>query len=193
MAAPPPVPAFKTISASMRVDALLSDWRAEIDPAQPTPEKERQLYERAWQAYLEGDYGFGLWCWHECDRLINALGGGIREATKVLGPGHYLGFSHRKAIAEKIPVELIYRPRKGDMSTPRPEAFVLPHYIVLCVYVVRARSGDRKSKAQLEIALGELEERWRADPYLKFFESFRNLIEREGSGGSAASPGAPPG
>jgi hypothetical protein len=192
MASPPPVPTFKAISATMRVDALISDWRAELPPELSGEEKERRLYERVWQAYLEGDYGFGLWCWHECDRLTNALGGSVREATRVLGPGHYLGFSHRRAIAERVPPELIYRPRKGDMSTPRTEAFVLPHYQVLCVYAVRAETGDRKAKAQLEIALGEIEERRRADPYLTHFETFRQLMERKRSAAPAPPPGAPP-
>jgi hypothetical protein len=178
MASPPPVPAFTTLSATMRVDALVSDWRAELDPELSGEAKERALYARAWQAYLEGDYGFGLWCWHECDRLTNAFGS-VREANRVLGPGRYLGFTHRRALAERVPAELIYRPRKGDMSTPRPEAFVLPHYQVLCVYAVRAEAGDRKAKAQLEIALGELEDRRRADPYLRHFETFRQLLERQ--------------
>lgn len=196
MSTPAPVPPFKTISASMRVDALVSDWRAEIDVELSSEEKERRLYERVFESYLEGDYGFGVWCWHECDRLINAFGGSVREATRVLGAGRYLGFSHRRAIAEKVPVELIYRPRKGDMSTPRPEAFVLPHYIVLCVYAVRAQSGDPKAKAQLEIALGELEERRRADPYLRYFETFRTLLDKDAAPAPAeaapARPARPP-
>ncbi len=185
MATPPPPPAFKSISPTMRVDALISDWRAELPVEASVEEKERRLYDRAWAAYLEGDYGFGLWCWHECDRLTNALAGSVREATRVLGPGHYLGFSHRRAIAEKVPVELIYRPRKGDMSTPRTEAYVLPHYQVLCVYAVRAESGDRKARAQLEIALGEIEDRRRADPYMVHFDTFRKLLERLRAKGSA--------
>jgi hypothetical protein len=179
MAGPAPVPTFKTLSPTMRVDALLSDWRAELPPELSPAERERKLYDAAWAAYLEGDYGFGLWCWHECDRLTIALGGGLREATRLLGPGKYLGFSHRKAIAERVPIELVHRPRKGEMSTPRTEAIVLPHYQVLCVYAVRAEGGDRKAKAQLEIALGELEERRRADPYLSFFETFRQLLGRQ--------------
>ncbi|HEV2317843.1 MAG TPA: hypothetical protein VGV89_09785 [Thermoplasmata archaeon] len=187
MASPPPVPEFKSFSATMRVDALVSDWRAEVAPELKTEEKERALYERIWEAYLEGDYGFGLWCWHECDRLTNALGGSIREATRVVGAGRYLGFSHRKAIALKVPLELVYRPRKGDMSTPRPEALVLPHYQVLCVYAVRAEGDDKKAKAQLEIALGELEDRRRADPYLKHFETFRQLLERQRAKTSATT------
>jgi hypothetical protein len=187
MATPPPVPQYKTLSATMRVDALISDWRAELEPELPTKEKERQLYSQAWEAYLEGDYGFGLWCWHECDRLTNALGGSIREATGIVGAGKYLGFSHRKAIALKVPLELVYRPRKGDMSTPRPDALVLPHYQVLCVYAVRAESNDKKAKAQLEIALGELEDRRRADPYLKHFETFRQLLDRQRAKAGAAA------
>ncbi|MCI4360317.1 MAG: hypothetical protein L3J91_01295 [Thermoplasmata archaeon] len=186
MAEPAPVPALKAFSASMRVDALLSDWRAELAPELGSEERERSLYGSAWNAYLDGDYGFALWCWFECDRLTNAFNGGVREVTRVLGPGHYFGFSHRKAVAEAVPVERVYRPRKGDMSTPRTDAIVLPHYQALCVYLVRARSGDRKSQAQLEIALGELEERRRADPFLKHFETFRRLLERPASTPSPA-------
>lgn len=199
-AEPPAAPVeFKSISATMRVDALVSDWRAEIPPELSQEARERALYERAWEAYQEGDYGFGLWCWHECDRLTNALGGSVREANRVLGPGHYLGFSHRRALAARVPPELIYRPRKGDMSTPRPEAFVLPHYQVLCVYAVRAEGGDRKAKAQLEIALGELEVRRRTDPYLVHFETFRRLLGLKGTpvgeepGGKASAPPDRPG
>jgi hypothetical protein len=188
MAGPAPVPPLKTFSASMRVDALISDWRAALAPELSTEEKERKLYDPAWEAYLEGDYGFGLWCWHECDRLSIALGGSIRDATRLLGPGRYLGFSHRRAIAEQVPLELVYRPRKGDMSTPRTEAIILPHYQTLCVYAVRAEGGDRKAKAQLEIALGELEDRRRADPYLAFFETFRQLLQRQRERGSGAAP-----
>jgi hypothetical protein len=189
MAEPAAVPKLKAFSASMRVDALLSDWRAALDPGLGSEERERALYESAWDAYLEGDYGFGLWCWYECDRLTNAFNGAVREVTRVLGPGHYLGFSHRKALAEAVPIERVYRPRKGDMSTPRTDAIILPHYQALCVYLVRARSGDRKSHAQLEIAVGELEDRRRADPFLKHFETFRRLLERPAA--PAAAPEVP--
>ena len=177
----------------MRVDVLISDWRAGLAPELSEEEKERALYGMAWEAYLEGDYGFGLWCWHECDRLTNNLGGNVREVTRVLGPGRYFGFSHRKAVALAVPVDRIYRPRKGDMSTPRTDAFVLPHYQVLCVYLVRAASGDPKAKAQLEIALLELEERRRADPFLRHFETFRDLLNRTSqSPPPVPAPVAPP-
>jgi hypothetical protein len=179
MADPPEVPAFRELSPSMRVDALLSDWKAGLPPELSAEEREQRLYAQAWDAYLAGDYGFGLWCWHECDRLTNALGGSVREVTRVLGPGRYLGFSHRRALAERVPIERVYRPRKGDMSTPRPDAIVLPNYQLLCVYLVRAASGDRKAQAQFEIALGELEERRRTDPYLRHFETFRSLLDRQ--------------
>jgi hypothetical protein len=169
---------MKEFSPTMRVDVLVSDWKAGLDPELPEEERERQLYARAWEAYRDGDYGFGLWCWHECDRLTNNLNGNIREVTRVLGPGHYFGFSHRKAVAMAVPIERIYRPRKGDMSTPRTDAFVLPHYQVLCVYLARADAGDPKARALLEIALGELEDRRRADPFLRHFETFRDLLAR---------------
>ncbi|HXW67056.1 MAG TPA: hypothetical protein VEL82_04170 [Thermoplasmata archaeon] len=192
MAAPAPVPAQREFSPSMRVDVLISDWRAALDPELGEEERERALYARAWEAYLEGDYGFGLWCWHECDRLTNNLNGNVREVTRILGPGRYFGFSHRRAVAAAVPVERIYRPRKGDMSTPRPDAFVLPHYQALCVYLVRAASGDPKAKAQLEIALLELEERRRADPFLRHFETFRELLARSPSTPAPAPTVAPP-
>ena len=176
----------------MRVDVLISDWRAGLEPERSEEEKEHELYGRAWEAYLEGDFGFGLWCWHECDRLTNNLNGNVREVTRILGPGRYFGFSHRRAVAEAVPVDRIYRPRKGDMSTPRPDAFVLPHYIVLCVYLVKAMSGDPKSKAQLEIALLELEERRRADPFLRHFVTFRDLLTRTSRAPEAAAPASPP-
>ncbi len=172
------VPEFRTISPTQRVDIYISDWRAELLPEWSPEEKERRLYERAWAAYQEGDYGFGLWLWHECDRITLALGGNVREATRILGPGKYFGFSHRKAVAEKVPIECVHRPRKGDMSTPRPDAFALPHYQVLCVYALRAASGDAPAKAQYEIALGELELMRRADPYLRYFDTFRDLLQR---------------
>jgi len=172
----------------MRVDLLISDWKAAIDPELPQEERERRLYGQAWDAYQEGDYGFGLWCWHECDRLTNNLNGNIREVTRILGPGHYFGFSHRRVVAEAVPVDRIYRPRKGDMSTPRPDAFVLPHYQVLCVYLIRAASGDPKAKATLEIALGELEDQRRADPFLKHFETFRDLLARTTASPAVAGP-----
>lgn len=175
---PAPVPAYKSLSATMRVDALVSDWRAELDPELSDEARERQLYDRCWAEYLTGDFGFGLWCWRECDRLILAMGGNLRAVTAVLGPGRYLGFSHRLALADRVPLELVYRPRKGDMSTPRTGAIVLAPYQLLCVYAVRASQGDRKAKAQLDIALGELEERRRADPYVRYFENFRALLER---------------
>jgi hypothetical protein len=187
VSAPAGVPVLKEFSPSMRVDVLISDWRAGLDPATPEEEKEHQLYGLAWEAYTDGDFGFGLWCWHECDRLTNNLNGNVREVTRILGPGRYFGFSHRRAIAEQVPVDRIYRPRKGDMSTPRTDAFVLPHYQVLCVYLVKASSGDPKARAQLEIALLELEERRRADPFLRHFETFRDLWTR-----TSATPGAPP-
>jgi hypothetical protein len=38
--------------------------------------------------------------------------------------------------------------------------------------------GDSKAKALYEIALLDLEDRRRTDPYLKFFETFRDLLER---------------
>jgi hypothetical protein len=180
---------MREFSPSMRMDVLISDWRAALDPELSEEEKERTLYGKAWEAYLDGDYGFGLWCWHECDRLTDNLNGNIREVTRILGPGRYFGFSHRKAVAEAVPVDRIYRPRKGDMSTPRTDAFVLPHYQVLCVYLVRSLSGDPKAKAQLEIALLELDERRRADRFLKYFETFRELLTRT-SGKSSAPPAA---
>ncbi len=188
MAKPAEVPPLLEFSPSMRVDVMISDWRANLDPELSTEEKEHRLYEQAWKSYLEGDYGFGLWCWHECDRLTNAFGGGLREVTRVLGPGRYFGFSHRRAIAEKLPLEKVYRPRKGDMSRPRPDALVLPAYQMLCVYLVRAKAGDPKAKAQLEIALGELEDRRRADPYLRYFDTFHDLLEREVKSPDASSP-----
>jgi hypothetical protein len=192
MSGAPDVPAMKEFSPSMRVDLLISDWKAALDPELPQEERERQLYGKAWEAYRDGDFGFGLWCWHECDRLTNALNHNLKDVTRVLGPGHYFGFSHRRTVASLVPVERIYRPRKGDMSTPRPDAFVLPHYQVLCVYLVRAATGDPKSKAQLEIALGELEDRRRTDPFLRYFETFRELLTRTASEVTAA-PAATPG
>ena len=173
-----PVPAFKSFSPSMRVDALIGDWKAALPLELPPEQQEARLYGQAWEAYLEGDYGFGLWCWREIDRLTNSLGGSVKEVTQVLGPGRYFGFSHRKAVAEKVPLDQIYRPRKGDMSTPRPEAIVLPNYQLLCVYLVRAREGDSKAKALYDIALLDLEDRRRTDPYLKFYETFRDLLKR---------------
>ena len=163
----------------MRVDALLSDWKAEIPPEVSPEEREARLYTHPWEEYLAGDFGFGLWCWFECDRLTNAFNGSVREVTRVLGSGRYLGFTHRRAIADRVPLERVYRPRKGDMSTPRTDAVILPNYQLLCVYLVRGQGGDPKAKAQLEIALGELEERRRADPYLRHFETFRSLFERQ--------------
>jgi hypothetical protein len=190
MSAPAGVPTLKEFSPSMRVDVFISDWRAGLEPELSGEEKEHQLYGLAWDAYQEGDYGFGLWCWHECDRLTNNLNGNVREVTRILGPGRYFGFSHRRAVAAEVPVDRIYRPRKGDMSTPRTDAFVLPHYQVLCVYLIRASTGDPKAKAQLEIALLELEERRRADPFLRHFETFRDLLNRTSS--TTASPPAAP-
>ena len=190
MPAGPEVPAMKEFSPSMRVDLLISDWKAAVNPELPEEERERQLYGQAWEAYQAGDYGFGLWCWHECDRLTNNLAGNIREVTRILGPGRYFGFSHRRAVAEAVPVDRVYRPRKGDMSTPRPDAFVLPHYQVLCVYLVRAATGDPKAKATLEIALGELEDQRRADPFLRHFETFRDLLAR--TSGATTPSGTPP-
>jgi hypothetical protein len=192
MPSPPEVPTLKEFSPSMRVDLLIADWKASANPELPQEERERQLYGQAWAAYQEGDYGFGLWCWHECDRLTVNLGGNIREVTRILGPGHYFGFSHRRAVAEAVPVERIYRPRKGDMSTPRTDAFVLPHYQVLCVYLVRAATGDAKAKATLEIALGELEDQRRADPYLRHFETFRDLLARTSANPAPTPAAAPP-
>lgn len=178
MAGPVEVPPKRELSPSMRVDVMVSDWKAALSPEVSAEERERELYGRAWESYLEGDHGFGLWCWHECDRLTNNLNGNIREVTRILGPGRYLGFSHRKTLALEVPIERIYRPRKGDMSTPRTDAFVLPHYQVLCVYLAQAAAGDARAKALLEIALGELEDRRRADPFLRHFETFRDLLQR---------------
>ena len=171
----------------MRVDLLVSDWKAALPLEAPQEERERALYGQAWDAYQEGDHGFGLWCWHECDRLTNNLSGNVREVTRILGTGRYFGFSHRKVLALEVPIDRIYRPRKGDMSTPRPDAFVLPHYQVLCVYFAQASSGEPKAKALLEIALGELEDRRRADPFLRHFETFRDLWLR-----TSATPATPP-
>lgn len=175
----------------MRVDLLISDWKASANPVLPEEERERRLYGQAWEAYQQGDYGFGLWCWHECDRLTNNLSGNIREVTRVLGPGRYFGFSHRRAVAAAVPIDRIYRPRKGDMSTPRTDAFVLPHYQVLCVYLLRASTGDPKAKATLEIALGELEDQRRADPFLRHFETFRELLARTSESPAAPATAAP--
>ncbi len=178
MTEPVEVPPFRVFSPTKRVDVLVADWRAALPPEKGAEEKERSIYASALAEYLEGDYAFGAWCWHECDRLTNAFGGRVAEVTRVVGAGRYLGFSHRRAIAEKVPLGRVYRPRKGDMSTPRPEAVVLPAYQMLCVYAVRAESGDTRSKAELGIALTELEERRRTDPYIPHFETFRRLLER---------------
>jgi len=177
----------------MRVDLIVSDWKAALPPEVAVEERERQLYGQAWDAYQEGDHGFGLWCWHECDRLTNNLSGNVREVTRILGPGRYFGFSHRKVLAQEVPIDRIYRPRKWDMSTPRPDAFVLPHYQVLCVYFAQASDGNPTAKALLEIALGELEDRRRADPFLRHFETFRDLWQRTSAPGTApaASPPSP--
>src|SRR5271170_4574251 len=183
---PPP---RKDFSPSMRTDLMIADFRAAIPPELSVEEKERQLYGSAWEAYMEGDYGFALWLWHECDRLTNNLNGNVREVTRILGPGRYFGFSHRKAIASAVPIERIYRPRKGDMSTPRTDAYVLPHYQVLCVYLAKAEGGDPKAKALLEISLGELEDLRRNDAFLKHFETFRDLWNRTKNG--PATPPAP--
>lgn len=188
MGEPSGVPAFKRFSPTMHLDVTVGDWRSELDPETSVEEKERALYDRAWNEYQEGDYGFGLWCWFECDRLTNALGGSVREVTRVLGEGRYFGFSHRKAVAERVPLEKLYRPRKGDMSTPRPDATVLAQYQLLCVYALKAKEGDPKAKAELAIALLEHDERRRADAFFAYFETFQRLLER--SGGSAAAPTA---
>ncbi|MCI4365434.1 MAG: hypothetical protein L3K10_05160 [Thermoplasmata archaeon] len=184
MAAPAGVPPMKEFSPSMRTDLMIADWRAALLPELSVEEKERRLYGEAWEAYTEGDYGFGLWLWHECDRLSNNLNGNVREVTRILGPGRFFGFSHRRAVASAVPIERIYRPRKGDMSTPRTDAYVLAHYQVLCVYLVKADGGDAKAKALLEISLGELEDLRRNDAFLKHFETFRDLLAR--------TKGAPP-
>ncbi|HKS59610.1 MAG TPA: hypothetical protein VJS68_02400, partial [Thermoplasmata archaeon] len=94
------VPTLRLFSPSMRVDALVSDWKASLPETSPEG-KEQWLYDQALQEYLSGDFGFGLWCWFECDRLTNATGS-IREVTRILGPGKYLGFSHRKEIASRV-------------------------------------------------------------------------------------------
>lgn len=172
------LPEFASFSSTNRVNILLADWRAELAPDRTAEELERLVYGRAIAEYRGGDYGFGLWCWLECDRLANAFGGKVGEVGRVVGEGNYLGFTHRRAIALKVPLERLYRPRKGDMSTPRPEAIVLPSYQLLCLYAARAADGDARSKALLEIALGEAEERRRADPYAAHFETFRKLLER---------------
>jgi len=185
------VPTFVELSPSMRVDALVSDWKAALPPDLNPEEREQRLYAQVWEVYQGGDYGFGLWCWHECDRLTNAFNGSVREVTRVLGQGRYLGFSHRRVLAEKVPLDKVYRPRKGDMSTPRPDAIVLPNYQLLCVYLVKASSGDRKAQAQFDIALGELEDRRRADPYLRHFETFRSLWERQSRAAAGAAAGGP--
>ena len=180
---PVAVPEFRTFSPTKRVDVLLADWKAEAAEKATggrvsAEEHERTLYGRALAEYLDGHYAFGLWCWFDSDRLTNAFLGRVAEVTRVVGDGRYLGFSHRRAICEHVPLERVYQPRKGDMSTPRPEAIVLAPYQRLCVYAARAASGDARSKAQLEIALSELGERRRADPYLVHFETFRKLLER---------------
>jgi hypothetical protein len=190
----PTVPKFAEFSPTIKVDLIVSDWRAELLPEWSSEEKERRLYDQAWQAYTAGDYGFGLWCWHECDRLSNALSNNVREVTRVLGPGRYFGFSQKKAVAEAVPFDRIYRPRKGDMSRPRPDSYVLAHYQLLCVYAVRAQSGDPKAKAQLEIALGDVENQRRADPFLRHFETFQSILARGDaeSADAAAIPKSPP-
>ncbi len=183
---------MREFSPSMRVDVLISDWRAELDPKATVEEQEWALYDRAWSAYRDGDYGFGLWCWHEVDRLTNSFNGNVREVTRILGPGRYFGFSHRRAVAAAVPIDRIYRPRKGDMSTPRTDAFVLPLYQVLTVYLVQS-STSPKVKALYEIAVGELEERRRADGFLRHFETFRSILERStGTGPAVPAPGAAP-
>jgi hypothetical protein len=182
------VPEQREFSSSMRVDVMVADWRAALPEEASVEEKERGLYGAAWEAYQDGDFGFGLWLWHECDRLSNNLNGNVKEVTRILGPGRYFGFSHRKAIANAVPIERIYRPRKGDMSTPRTDAYVLPHYQVLCVYFAKADAGDPTAKALLEIALGELEDLRRNDPFLKHFEMFRDLWNRT----KTATPLHPP-
>ena len=189
----PTVPKFVEFSPTIKVDLIVSDWRAELLPEWPSEEKERRLYDQAWQAYTAGDYGFGLWCWHECDRLSNALSNNVREVTRVLGPGRYFGFSQKKAVAEAVPFDRIYRPRKGDMSRPRPDSYVLAHYQLLCVYAVRAQSGDPKAKAQLEIALGDVENQRRADPFLRHFETFQSILARgdADAAGATAAPESP--
>jgi len=193
MAAPAGPPLMKEFSPSMRTDLMIADWRAALEPELSVEEKERQLYGSAWYAYMDGDYGFALWLWHECDRLTNNLNGNVREVTRILGPGRYFGFSHRRAVAAAVPIERIYRPRKGDMSTPRTDAYVLPHYQVLCVYLVKAEAGDTKAKALLEISLGELEDLRRNDAFLKHFETFRDLMIRtKGAPAAILSASAPP-
>src|SRR5579863_6246454 len=184
---------MREFSPTMRVDVLVSDWKASLPPESSQEEREHELYGKAWEAYQDGDYGFGLWCWHEVDRLTNNLAGSVREVTRIVGQGRYFGFTHRRAVALEVPIERIYRPRKGDMSTPRTDAFVLPHYQVLCVYFAKAAAGDAKARALLEIALGELEDRRRADPFLPHFETFRKLIERTSAGPTTAgaSPEGP--
>lgn len=186
------MPSFRTFSPTKRVDVLVADWRAALPPEVGNEELERRLYGRALEEYLEGDYGFGVWCWYECDRLTNAFGGRVAEVTRVVGPGRYLGFSHRRAIAQRVPMERVYRPRKGDMSTPRPEAIVLAPYQLLCVYAVLAQGDDPRSRAQLEIAVGELEERRRADPFVRHFETFRRLLDRASSSDTRPSPSGSP-
>jgi hypothetical protein len=190
---PVAVPAFRVFSPTKRVDVFLSDWKAELAPERGPEELEREVYGRALAEYLEGDYAFGLWCWFECDRLTNAFQGKVAEVTRVVGEGRYLGFSHRRAICEKVPLDRVYQPRKGDMSTPRPEAVVLAPYQRLCVYAVLAAQGHARARAQLEIAQSELGERRRADPYLAHFETFRKLLERsQRPRAPAAAPQAPP-
>ena len=76
------------------------------------------------------------------------------------------------------------------MSTPRTDAYILPQYQLLCVYLVKARDGDPKSKALLEISLGEFEERRRADRFLPYFETFRRLLERPASPPAAGTTAA---
>lgn len=192
----PSAPSFVQFTSSDRIEVTISDWRLELTPGLPVEEKERQIYGKAWEAYLAGDFGFGLWCWRECDRLLNGLNGNLRELGRVLGPGHYFGFSHRRAVALAVPLDRIDRTRKHDNLRPPPDAIVLAHYQLLCVYAARAKGGDPIAKAEYTIAVSDLENRRRADPYLRYFESFRNLLERPeapptgaSTPASAATPG----
>jgi hypothetical protein len=186
---PAGVPPYREFAPTMKIDVHIGDWRSELEPELSSEQKERALYEKAWEAYLEGDFGFGLWCWFECDRLTNAFNGSVREVSRVLGEGRYLGFSHRRAIAEKVPIDKVWRPRKGDMSTPRTDATMIATYQLLCVYAIRARAGDPKAKAELAIALLEHEERRRADPFFRHFETFQRLLDRAGASPGPTAPG----
>ena len=182
---------MREFSPTMRVDVLVSDWRASSPPI-----SRRNAGARSVRQGVGSLPGGRL----RVRSVVLARGrppheqpwvGTSGRSTRILGPGKYFGFSHRKWSPPG--------PDRTDLPTPQGGHEHAPYRRVRPPALSGAdrlpRPSERRGREGEGVARDlprRARDRRRADPFLRHFETFRTILERATAPpGPAAAPARP--